>query len=56
MHRMFMTVHYFHKKQLLLYLWDIFGINSPPKTESLQIKFLISFFIFLLKTYIVGTR
>ena len=28
---------------------------SPPKTESYQIKILI-FFIFLLKTYIVGTR
>ena len=28
---------------------------SPPKTESFQIKILI-FFIFLLKTYIVGTR
>ena len=28
---------------------------SRPKTESFQIKILI-FFIFLLKTYIVGTR
>ena len=28
---------------------------SPPETESFQIKILI-FFIFLLKTYIVGTR
>ena len=29
---------------------------SPPKTETLQIKFMIFFFIFLLKTWIVGTH
>ena len=28
---------------------------SPPKTESFQIKILI-FFVFVLKTWIVGTR
>ena len=29
---------------------------SPSKTESFQIKILIFFFIFLLKTCIVGTH
>ena len=28
----------------------------PPKNENFQIKIRIFFFIFLLKTYIVGTR
>ena len=29
---------------------------SPPKTENVQIKKTLIFFIFLLKTQIVGTR
>ena len=40
---------------LLKYAYSNILKNSPPKTESFQIKILI-FFIFLLKAYIVGIR